>query len=117
MFLFIFFLVSKVYALAPLECGEYEFKGRVLKSKEFYDVVINEKTMSEYRLSILPENILAFTPYLGRTIKGTVLFEKTPELKQTKVGKFLNLEIAFPDAIYPNKNTYIRKVNHVECQK
>lgn len=81
------------------DCGVYEIYGQFKKNDKTksYELIVNEKSISEYRFQISDEQERTITPYIGHSIKVTAsILKKAPEYVG-ELGPISKVRFSIPD--------------------
>ena len=98
-------------------CGAYQVAGVIRKdSLDILDLVVNEKTKSEYRFKPAPGELPKFAGYLDQAIKlqveVTLLNGNKGEVANPK-----NIHHRVPDPLHPSLDTGFILVKKRSCRK
>lgn len=97
----ILFLIGlNAFGAAKVEdCGLYDIYGQFLKNgkTKFYELVVNPKSISEYRFQITDQQERAVAPYIGHSVKVTAtILKKAPDYRG-ELEKISKVSITVPD--------------------
>ena len=97
------------------DCGIYEVRGVVRKTKHGPIIVINERSKSEIIISVSISNEAKLIPYVGRPMKATLTIENKPS-EQPFLGIVNSIEFRLVKPLDP-KDTFIKQISKAKCTK
>lgn len=113
LFLFISLFTGST-SFATAACYSYEFKGIVRTSSNDIHVVINEKTMSEFKIGPTKEEVHVLASFINTPVKGEMIFKKKPQATDNFI-KVKKIERTTTDPLHPMRDSYLRLKGEVKC--
>jgi hypothetical protein len=120
-FLMLFFLIfaKHVFADAHImtgKCGEYKILGRARVINNTPVIIVNERTMSEYVLSIPVEEEPKLAPYINRHFKFSGTIEKKLNGTKGEIKLLKELELVVPNPLNGSKDSGLMKIKDISCK-
>lgn len=98
-------------------CGEYIVAGMVHSDMTGFTIVINEGTISEYKLKVpIPEEP-KLAPYIDRPMKARVILDKKLDETQGEINSISSVQDRIPDPLRPLFNTGFRLIKKTDCRE
>jgi hypothetical protein len=106
----LFFITSSTWA----QCYLYKIKAQVVRTDDQIEVVVNEKTRAEVKLTVPHKLYPPLIPYIDRTISGDFIL-KYPVERGSEVLGVSNIKKEVPDPLNHKKHSYLKKGKAVPC--
>jgi hypothetical protein len=118
--LFCLFFAYNTYAETQMmlnDCGEYQASGivRIVNNAPF--IIINERTMSEYVLSIPINEEPKVAPFVNRHFTFTGTIEKKMNGTKGEIKLLKNLDLKVPNPLNGSKDSRLLKIKDITCKK
>ena len=98
-----------------VDCYRFKFKGVVRASPDSVQIVVNEGTMSEYRLGIGVLEAHKALSFKNTTVEGSCLFKNKPNYHE-QIHSILKITRGTPDPLRPIENSYLTANGKMKCQ-
>ena len=110
-------LLTPTLGMAGLtDCGEYEVRGVVRAKKASYEIVVNEKTMSELNISTPVSEQVKLLPYIHKPLTITLILNKKFDGTKGSAEQITSVKSRIPDPLKPG-DTGLMITNKMECKK
>lgn len=114
-FLVALILILPQIALADLSvCGEYEVRAVVRAKKTSYEIVVNEKTMSEINIALPVPEQLKLAPYIDRPMTAVLILDKKFDGTKGRSEKIISVKNRIPDPLKPG-DTGLTLIKKMKC--
>lgn len=100
-FLFALFLPSLLFAETITECGEYTAKGVVRAKEDGIKFIVNEKTMSEYVISMPRLEQGKIAGHIDRDVTVKLILDKKFDGQKGVTDNIISIESRIPDPLKP----------------
>jgi hypothetical protein len=101
--------------LAYAQCGTYEFKGTPRIVEDQMQVVLNEKSLSQFILYPAMSDQMKLAPYVDLMVQGELRISKMIEPREGDAVDFMKLDYAIPDPLNPVQNSFLRLKKEETC--
>ena len=98
------------------DCGEYEVRGIVRAKKTSYEIIVNEKTMSEINISLPLSEQLKLLPYVDRPMSANLVLIKKFDGTKGSADSVISVKNRIPDPLKPG-DTGLSLVKPLKCIK
>ena len=98
-----------------MDCYRFNFKGVVRATPNSVHIVVNEGTMSEYRLSIGVLEAHKALSFKNTTVEGSCLFKNKPNYHE-HIYSILKITRGTPNPLHPIENSYLTANGKMKCQ-
>jgi hypothetical protein len=116
MTLLILFLSLNSFSSTGLDaCGKYSFKGSPKIEDKNIVIVINEGTLSEFRLVVPLGEQYKITPYLKLMVEGELKISKLLNIWRGEVVNLNEVKLSVPDPLHPRNHSYLNLKKKSEC--
>lgn len=102
-------------SIAFAQCGSYEFKGTPRIVGDRMQVVLNEKSLSEYVLYPEMNEQQKLAPYIDLTVQGELRIIKMIEPRKGDATDLIKLDYALIDPLNPIQNSFLRLKKEENC--
>lgn len=110
-------LTLPLLSLADLsDCGEYEVRGVVRAKSTSYEIVVNEKTMSEINIAFSMNEQLKLLPYADKAMTAVLILDKKFDGTKGQSEKIINIKSRIPDPLRPD-DTGLSLLKKMKCTK
>ena len=110
-------LITPTLGMAGLtECGHYEVRGVVRAKKISYEIVVNEKTMSQMNISTPVSEQLKLLPYINKPVTITLILNKKFDGTKGSSEQIISVKSRIPDPLKPG-DTGLMITKKMECKK
>lgn len=113
--LFFFITTAPAFSIAGLsDCGEYEVRGVVRAKLKNYEIVVNEKTMSEINIAFHLRQQLKLLPYINRPVTIALILDKKFDGTKGISEKIISVKKRIPDPL-KSGDTGLVLIKKLEC--
>ena len=115
--LFLLFILLPAYSFAAVvtDCGEYNIKG-VVRGGVGISIILNEKTQSQYTLTMSGPLQASIGAYLNRDVVANVLLSRLLNPVKGEITKVLSIENRIPNPLNPT-DTGFTLIKKMDCMK
>lgn len=94
-----------------VDCGHYSVRGLVRLGEKGFEIVVNEKTMSEHVMSLSSSDQATVAIFLNNNVSAEVLINKTFNGTIGQAHKVLSIKERIPNPLAPGDTgfTLIKK--------
>lgn len=107
-------LCSNIYA-ANFKCGLYTFQGVVRETPDDFQIIINEKTASEIKISVTGIDLLKLSSYKDKAIQAEVILTENQFGHDLTVNEVSNIKARISNPLNP-KDTFIKITKPLTCK-
>lgn len=111
----IFNLLSSNIHAATFKCGLYTLQGVVRETPDDFEVVINEKTASEIKVSVTGIDLVKLASYKDKSIQAEIVLTENQYGHDLTVKEISNIKVRIGNPLNP-KDTFIKLVSPKNCQ-
>lgn len=111
----IFNLLSSNIQAATFKCGLYTLQGVVRETPDDFEVVINEKTASEVKVSITGIDLVKLASYKDKSIKAEIILTENQYGHDLTVEEISNIKLRISNPLNP-KDTFIKIISPKACK-
>lgn len=97
------------------QCGQYNLNGVIRDSQTGPLLVVNEKTLSEYKISFNSNDSLKAAIYLDRHISAKIKITKLNNSYTLEDVELISIESRIPNPLNP-QDTFIKLDKKLSCQ-
>lgn len=100
-FLFLFFIPATLFAEVITDCGEYTAKGVVRAKEDGIKLIVNEKTQSEYVISMPKLEQGKIAGHIDRDVTVKLVLDKSMNAQQGSTDNIISIDFRIPDPLRP----------------
>lgn len=115
-FVLLILFPTALYANGISDCGEYSIRGVVRPTSEGLSLIVNEKTQSEYKISMPIFEQGKIGGYINKPVTVRALLDKKFDGTKGYTEKILSSEFRLPDPLNP-KDTGFTLDKKTNCKK
>lgn len=98
-------------------CGTFSYQGIVKIVDKKMNLIINEKTLSEYIFVLSTKQEAELAPYLNKPVKGEIEILKVDSPYLIKEFKILSSDRGTINPLVPTENSYLKPKTQKVCEK
>lgn len=105
---------SNIYA-SSFKCGLYTLQGVVRETPDDFEVVINEKTASEIKVTLNEIDLVKLASYKDKSIQADIILTEDQYGHDLTVKEISNIKVRISNPLNP-KDTFIKLVSPKNCK-
>lgn len=98
-------------------CGTFSYQGIVKIVDKKMNLIINEKTLSEYTFVLTTKQEAELAPYLNKPVQGEVEILKVDSPYVIKDFKIISSDRGTINPLVPTENSYLKPKTQKVCEK
>lgn len=102
-------------SLAFAQCGTFEFKGTPRIVDDKMQVVMNEKSLSQFVLYPAMSEQIKLAPFVDLIVQGELRISKLIEPREAEAAEFIKLDYALPNPLNPVQDSFLRLKKEEAC--
>lgn len=101
-------------AFDSLDCGHYNVRGLIRLGDKGFEIVVNEKTMSEHVISLSSSDQASVAIFLNNSVSAEVLINKKFNGTSGQAQNVMSIKERIPDPLAPS-DTGFSLIKKSEC--
>lgn len=111
------FIMSAKIKAEEKNCGVFSYQGTVKIVDKKMNLIINEKTLSEYTFVLTVQQEAELAPYLNKPVKGELEIFKIDSPYRIQNFKIISSDRGIINPLVPTEHTYLKPVTQKVCAK
>ena len=110
-------MILSVPTVFAMECGRYKISGKARMVQNMPFIVVNERTSSEYLISISLEEEPKLAPYIDQPIQLTATIDTKMDGRKGKAHGLNEVALRVPQPLAVRPDTGFLLLSKNRCQK